>query len=174
MSKKSNLEFNKIAAAILVAAIVAMLSGFAAEAFYKKGEAGESKAFKVAASETKAAPAAIAPEVKVDINALLAAANVSKGEKLFKKCVSCHTVDKGGKHKVGPNVWNIVDQPKASKDGYKYSKALAAAGGDWDVESLYYFLNKPKKFLKGTKMSFAGIKKPEQIADLIAYLQAQK
>ncbi len=102
------------------------------------------------------------------------AGDAAKGEKVFKKCKACHTTDAGGKNKVGPNLHGIVGKAAGTVEGFKYSKALleAAEGGlVWDEANLDAFLTKPKKFIKKTKMSFAGVKKDEQRADLIEYLK---
>ncbi len=101
---------------------------------------------------------------------LLLQADSAKGEKAFKKCKACHTVDQGGKTKTGPNLYGIVGAPVAGVDGYKYSKALGALGGIWSVDQLDAFLTKPKALVKGTKMTFAGMKKASDRANLIAYL----
>ncbi len=106
-------------------------------------------------------------------NELLANADLKKGAKLSKKCAACHSFDKAGKHKIGPNLWGIVGSKKASKDGFKYSKALAEFGGIWDYESLDKFLSKPKKFIPKTKMGYAGMKNIEDRAALIAWLREQ-
>ncbi|MBL4666642.1 MAG: cytochrome c family protein [Sneathiella sp.] len=103
-----------------------------------------------------------------------AAGDVKKGEKIFKKCKSCHTANEGGKNKSGPNLFGIVGRTAASVEGYKYSKAMKASGLTWDAATLDSFLTKPKKFVKKTKMSFSGIKKEKQRADLIAYLETMK
>ena len=106
--------------------------------------------------------------------ALLAAADAGAGEKAAKKCTSCHTFDQGGANKIGPNLWNVVDKPIASVEGYKYSDALTGMAGDtWTFDSLDAFLAKPKDFAPGTKMSFAGLKKPEDRANLILYMRDQ-
>ena len=104
--------------------------------------------------------------------ALIAKGNSDKGKNGFKKCKACHTVAKGGAKKVGPNLWNIVARGKASSAGFKYSKAMKGLGGTWSYADLAGFLNKPKKFLPGTKMSFAGVKKNADLADLMAYLRS--
>ncbi|MEX3007320.1 cytochrome c family protein [Hoeflea sp. TYP-13] len=103
------------------------------------------------------------------------AANIDAGEKLFKRCAACHTIEQGGSSKVGPNLWGIVGAPVAANEAYarKYSKAMKAHGGIWSPERLDAFLKKPKAEVKKTKMAFAGLKKDAARADLIAFLNAQ-
>lgn len=99
--------------------------------------------------------------------------DADKGKKVFNKCKACHTVGEKAKNKVGPMLNNIIGAPAGQVEGFKYSKALleAAEGGlIWDVENLTAYLTKPKDFLKGTKMSFAGLKKPEDILDVLTYV----
>ena len=100
----------------------------------------------------------------------LAEGDAAKGKRVFNKCKSCHSLE-AGKNKVGPSLANIVGRAAASVEGYKYSKAMKNSGLTWDEATLDGFLEKPKKFLKGTKMSFGGIKKADQRNDLIAYLK---
>ena len=104
--------------------------------------------------------------------AALAEGDAAAGEKVFKKCKVCHSFDPG-KKKIGPHLLGVVGRGAGLVEGYKYSKAMAAAEITWDEASLDEFLTKPKAFLKKTKMSFAGLKKEKQRADLIAYLKAQ-
>jgi cytochrome c len=104
--------------------------------------------------------------------AALAAGDAEAGEKVFKKCKTCHSFDPG-KKKIGPHLKGVVGRKAGGVEGYKYSKTMAAADITWDEANLDGFLTKPKKFMKGTKMSFAGLKKESQRADLIAYLKAQ-
>jgi len=111
-------------------------------------------------------------EVLPEITPLLASADMANGEKLFKKCASCHTYQKGGENKAGPAMWGIVNRSKASVDGFAYSGALANFGGDWSVEELNRFLLKPKKYVTGTKMNFNGLKKDQDRADLIKWLSS--
>ena len=103
---------------------------------------------------------------------MLASADAGKGAKIAKKCASCHSFNKGGKNKVGPNLWNIVNKSKASVDGYKYSKALSGYGGAWDWDALNGFLANPKAYVKGTKMAYAGLKKDGDRAAMLAYLRS--
>lgn len=102
----------------------------------------------------------------------LATADVKRGGGIFKKCKACHTIDQGGKNRVGPNLWEVVGGPKAGAEGYKYSGALKRLGGDWNYQDLDRFLAKPKEFAPGTKMSFSGLKKEADRANLIAYLRS--
>ena len=104
--------------------------------------------------------------------ALLASADVAKGRKLFKKCVACHTSSDGGKNKVGPNLWNIVNSERGKRAGFGYSKAFKATAGNWTYDSLDAFLTKPKAYIKGTRMMFAGVKKARDRAAVIAYLRS--
>jgi cytochrome c len=104
--------------------------------------------------------------------AALAEGDAAEGEKVFKKCKTCHTFDPGQK-KLGPHLKGVVGRKAGAVEGYKYSKAMAGADITWDEANLDKYLTKPKAFLKGTKMSFAGLKKESQRADVIAYLKAQ-
>ena len=105
-----------------------------------------------------------------DLNAALAAADASKGERVFKRCAACHTVEQGDRNKVGPNIYINVGGTVAAVDGFEYSGALTEYGGDWTLERLDAFLTKPRTEVKGTKMSFGGLRKEEDRANLIAYL----
>jgi len=167
---KSNLELNKIFGAILVAGIVAMLSGFVAEQMTEAHELDhdavpiEGAVIEASASSGKAA----GPE---PILGMIAGADVAKGQKLSKACAACHSFDKGGPNKVGPNLWGTVLGPKAGVGDFAYSDSLKNMGGAWSYEELNAFLWKPKKFLPGTKMSYVGLKKAKDRAALIAWLR---
>lgn len=105
---------------------------------------------------------------------LLASADVARGESQFKKCAACHTIQKGGAHGIGPNIWGIVGDEHADEAGFAYSTAMAAtAGKKWDWESLSAWLKNPKEFMPGNKMSFAGLSKAKDRADLLAYLNTK-
>ena len=99
------------------------------------------------------------------------AADAKKGKKIYNKCKACHSINKGGKNKVGPNLYGIVGRKAAQVKGFKYSKALKNSGLTWDEATLDKFLKKPKKLVKKTKKAFSGLKKDSQRADLIAYLK---
>jgi cytochrome c2 len=101
------------------------------------------------------------------------AGDSAEGEKVFRKCKACHYVDKE-KNKTGPHLVNIIGRAAGAVEGYKYSKAMAGSGLVWDEETMAGFLARPKKYLKGTKMAFVGLRKESDIADVIAYLKAFK
>lgn len=165
------MELNKIFAAVLVACITAMLAGFAAEVM-TEGHELEKDAVTIeggAEAGSGGGSAVAAPE---PILSLIATADVAQGEKLSKACASCHSFDKGGAVKQGPNLWGVVGRNKASNDFPPgYSEGMKALGGAWDYSALNHFLWKPKKFVPGTKMTFLGLKKPEDRAAIIAWLR---
>ena len=114
-----------------------------------------------------------ASEAIEPIVSLLATASLERGEKIYKKCGSCHNYKKGSKSKVGPNLWNIINRLKASSESFAYSNALMEFGGTWTYKELNNFLYKPNKYIQGTKMNFVGLKKAEDRADLILWLRQQ-
>lgn len=165
---------NKIAMAVLGSLTFVMLVGFASELLFtekktdKQGYALPMGTAAVAAS----APAAAAVE---PIAVRLAAAEKAKGEATFRQCSACHTPDKGGANKVGPNLWGVVERAKGAIAGFGYSAALktvAGKGEKWSFEALDQFLENPKGYMPGTSMSYGGIPNPKTRADLIAYLNS--
>ena len=166
----SGLELNKIIASVLVAGLVGMVAGNFADILYRPN-INAKQGYNVEVTETPAASDSQEIEVKVDIIALLAKANVDNGANLVKKCTICHDFTNGGPNKVGPNMWNVVNNKKGHRSDFQYSKALLEKGGTWTYEDLYHMINKPNKFIPGTKMNFVGFKKPEDVVDVIAYLR---
>jgi len=167
--------WEKIGFGVLVAAWLAFGSNMIGNALVHV-EKLETSAYQVIAQDAMAKGEAKSESAEADgmDNALtlLASADAGKGEKVFKKCKACHSADEGGKNKVGPKLWDVVGRAKGSVDGFKYSDAITAKGGDWSFEDLDGFLANPKGYLKGTKMSFAGVKKPADRAALIVYLRS--
>ncbi len=161
-------ELNKIAGAILAAALMVMFINEIGNLLVKPSVPEKSLfASMVGADDTKTAEKEEVPPLAT----LLQAADADKGAKVAKKCVSCHTFEKGGKNKVGPNLYNVLGRDIAAADGFGFSGALTGLEGNWTYEAMDAFLTNPKKFAKGTKMTFGGLKKPVDRADLIAYMR---
>lgn len=126
-----------------------------------------------AAAGVATAPEPAAARDEPGLAALLAAASVEDGARVSRKCVACHTFGAGGRNRVGPNLWDIVGAAVASREGFAYSDAMTSFGGDWSYQRLDAFLAKPKAFLPGVKMSYAGLGKPGDRAALIAFMRGQ-
>lgn len=170
----TSLEGNKILAGILAAGLLAMATGKIADTLRQPVELAEN-VYKIDVAEDMTVAAVPSGPAPVEpILGLLAAADPAAGENAVKKCAACHSFDEGGKTKVGPNLWNIVNAPKASKDGYTYSAALAEFSDpkEWTYSSLNKFLYKPKDYIPGTKMGFAGVKRASERANIIAYMRS--
>ncbi|QGR02728.1 cytochrome c family protein [Ehrlichia ruminantium] len=169
-------NFNKKITAILFASFIVLFVSNVTDLLYNPSTHTEpARGYKVDIEQEQNASVqdATAANVQVDIQALIAQANIAKGKEVSKKCVSCHTFEKGGANKVGPNLWHIVGNKKAHLgDAFNYSKAMLSAGGTWEYQDLFQFLTKPQAYVKGTRMAFAGISKPQDIADLIAYIKS--
>jgi len=167
-------EFNKIAAAILIALLTIKGADLISDALIHPKMLKEN-AFKIEGVATVASGGGAQVEKKgpAPIEPLLAAASAEKGVLVFKKCTSCHTIDAGGPNRIGPNLHSIVGAQKAKYPGYSYSKAMEEKGGAWSYDDLNIYLYSPRDFVPGTKMSFAGVKDDKDRADLIAYLRQE-
>jgi len=165
-------EFNKIAAAILIALLTIKGADLISEMLIHPDLTKEN-AFKIEGVEVQAGGAPTEKKGPAPIEPLLAKANVEKGTEIFKKCMSCHTAEKGGPNKIGPDLWSIVGAEKAKHPGYTYSQAMEKKGGHWTLDDLNIYLYSPRDFVPGTKMSFIGIKNDQDRADVIAYLMKQ-
>lgn len=166
------LRLNKVAAGFLLAILLAMAGYKLSEVLVPHQQLAQN-AYPIEVPETSAvAVADAAPKGPEPILALLVNADLAAGEKLSKKCSACHVFTKGGANKTGPALWNIVNADKGAIAGFGYSNALAETEGVWDYTSLNGFLWKPKAYLAGTKMNFAGLKKPQDRANMIAYLRS--
>jgi cytochrome c len=164
-------SFNTVAGCVLASALFAMVVGKVSNALvhpHKLDKPAIAVSDEAPQTATAAAPAQELPPIAP----LLAGANVEAGKAIFmKQCFTCHTIDKGGPNKVGPNQWGIVGRKKASHEGFSYSSALQAKGGDWTYEDIDHMIFKPTAYVKGTKMAFAGLPKAQDRADVIAYLR---
>ncbi|MCG5239266.1 c-type cytochrome [Azospirillum doebereinerae] len=168
-----SMELNKIFGAVLLAGLIAMLTGFASQVLVHS-KTPEKNAFVVATPAGGAAPAdkGAAPAGPAPIAPLMAAAEAGAGQGTAKACAACHSFDKGGANKVGPNLYGILGGPKGHMAGFGYSDALIKTGGQWTYDELNKFLYDPKAYAPGTKMTFAGIKKDADRANVIAYLRS--
>ncbi len=166
-------EINKIAGAILAAALTAVVAGQIAGALINVHELEENVFVVGGADRDVTADLDDAADEAPSIILLMVNADPAAGEKVARKCASCHSFNDGGANKVGPNLWNIVGAPIAEVEGYSYSDSLAELGGDWTYDRLNQFLAQPKLFAPGTKMGFAGLKKVEDRVNLIAWLRQQ-
>lgn len=163
---------NVIAMMTLGAGIVA-LGGWIVTGEMFKGERPEKMGYVVQGVEAEAGGGGAA-EAEMPIAMMMAGADVTKGAEVFKKCASCHTITQGGANGIGPNLYGTLgEEIGKGKGGYAFSDALAGKGGKWDFESMNAWLKSPKAFAPGTKMSFAGLSKAEDRANLIAYINAQ-
>lgn len=169
----SSLEFNKALAAVLTAGIIASGVGVFSRMIYHP-TMPEERAYPIdmAAVESAGQEAAQEQEETMELSELLALASVDSGQKVSKKCASCHTFEDGGANKIGPALWGVLGRKIASLPDFSYSSALSDKEGDWGYDQLNEFVTSPKAWAPGTKMTFAGLKKPQDRADLILYLRS--
>lgn len=162
-------RFNTIAGWTLFAGIIALGAGIVSNKMFHQ-ERPEPMAFAIEGVETGGEGAAAGPS----LNTLLATADVAAGEKVFAKCMACHTINQGGANGIGPNLWATLGEAIAvGKAGFAFSDALKKVGGTWTFEQMDHWLASPRDFAPGTKMSFAGLSKPQDRANIIAYMNAQ-
>ena len=164
-------ELNKIIAAVLMVALLVIGLGKIADGlFHVKKPKNPGYQVEVENKLTTAASQVAEVVEKIDISAIMALGDIASGEKVFKKCAACHSINKGGPNKIGPALYNVVGRSVGGVNDYKYSKALASYGKEWTFEELNGFLKKPASYIKGTKMSYAGLRKEKDRASVIKYL----
>ena len=171
ITKMDSFELNKIVAAVLMVALLVIGIGKLSNViFHVEKPKTPGYAVEVEQATTVTSSAQTAVEEKVDIAALMAMGDVASGEKIFKKCAACHSINKGGKNNIGPALYNVVERKVGGIADYKYSKALATYEKNWTFEELNGFLKKPAKYIRGTKMAYAGLRKDKDRASVIKYL----
>ena len=160
---------NKIIVSIILVVILVLgINKITDVIFYV--EKPEKSAYQVDSVTTVASTTTAESSDAQNIMALFASTNAAEGAKVFKKCAACHSISKGGANKIGPALWGVIGRKAGSIKDYKYSKALVAHGKVWSFEERNGFLIKPKEWVKGTKMSFAGLKDAKQRAAVILYM----
>ena len=166
-------EINKIIASILLVALLIIGISKISNIIFKVDKL-DSSAYKVELPDDGAKQISeentMKSDDKVDISALMALGDIAHGEKVFKKCSACHSIEAGGGNKIGPALYNVVGRKIAALEDYKYSKALVEYKKNWSFEELNGFLIKPQKWIKGTKMAYAGLRKEKDRASVILYL----
>lgn len=169
-------EFNKIAGAVLGTVLILMVVNTLAHAVFESHEPAQTayvvEGIEDAGGAMAGAGEAADEEEGPSLAMLLQEATAADGEKVARKCATCHTFDQGGANKIGPNLYNVVGREIASVSGFNYSDALASHGGSWTYEALANYLADPKGYIPGNKMAFAGLRRPGEQADMIAYLRA--
>ena len=164
-------EINKIIAAVLMVALLVIGIGKLSDViFHVDKPETPGYVVEIEAATTVSTSSSNTKIEKIDIAVLMAMGDIASGEKVFKKCAACHSIVKGGKNAIGPALYNVVGRKVGAVENYKYSKALAAYDKEWTFEELNGFLKKPAKYIKGTKMAYAGLRKEIDRASVIKYL----
>lgn len=165
-------EFNKFAGALLGSLLFVIVMHHAVDGLLEPHELEETAyRVEVESDDSQMAEESTAEAEQPSLAAMLASADPEDGAKVFRKCGACHSIEQGGPNKVGPNLYGILGGPKAHRDDFAYSDAMKEKGGEWTYEDLAAFLDNPKDFIPGTKMSFAGLRKPGDVADVIAFIR---
>lgn len=163
------LFWNKIAGAAIAAVLAVFVLKEFAHLLYHE-HAPEELAYAIEVPDGPGGPVVVEDTGPPDFGALLREASIGAGERVARKCVACHTFEKGGVDKVGPHMWDVVGRVAGSVDGFAYSSAMAEYAREWSYENLYDYLENPRGYVSGTAMAFAGLRKQEDRINLIAYL----
>jgi cytochrome c len=166
----NSFELNKVLGALLGSCLVLLAVNIAAGAIFSPKHPAK-PGYEIAVKEEQPEEnKGTAPSKEEPIENLLATASTQRGANIAKQCQACHSLEKGGPNKTGPDLWGIVDRPRAAHEGFKYSDAMKAKGGTWTIDELNKFLTNPRGYIPGTLMTFAGLPRENQRADVIAYL----
>ena len=165
----SSLESNKLMAGILTAGIIALGSGVLSRMLYSP-EMPEENAYHVEVAASSAEAPTEQPDQPIAVR--LASAKVEAGAASAKKCAACHIFDPSNANKIGPGLYDVYGRLAATHEGFSYSAAMSEHKAPWDAEQLDHFLKSPKNYIPGTKMAFAGLAKPDDRANVIAYLHS--
>jgi len=164
---------NRIVLSILLSAIFALFAGtFSKVLYFGVGRNSEKRGFSIDTSNIQEASSSnnSGSGKAIELGILMAEAKVEDGKKVSIRCSLCHTMDKGGANKTGPNLWNLVNRPSASEPGFDYSTAMKGYNNKWTFENLARYLHSPAQVVRGTKMAFAGVKNEKELTSLLVYL----
>ena len=165
----NSFELNKILGAILGTCLITLALNIGAGAIFAP-EKPAKPGYNIAVQEHGGGGAAEPAAAEEPMEVMMASASVEKGQATAKQCQACHTFEKGGPNRVGPNLYGIVGRARASEPGFNYSAAMKAKGGTWTFGELYAFLANPRGYIPGTNMTFAGLSRGQQRADVIDFL----
>ena len=168
-------EWNKIAGAVLGTLIFVLVVSFATEAIYEPAKPAKPGYVVEGVQEEASASTSAAPaeEALPDFGTVLPTADAAAGQKISSRCEQCHDLSKGGPNKIGPNLWGVVGRARATHEGFSYSGAMSADHSPWTFDKLFKFLKSPAAVVPGTKMSFAGLRSPQDRINLLAWLRTQ-
>jgi cytochrome c len=168
-------EWNKIAGAVLGTLIFVLVVSFATEAIYEPAKPAKPGYIVEGVQEEASASTSAAPaeEALPDFGTVLPTADAAAGQKISSRCEQCHDLSKGGPNKIGPNLWGVVGRARATHEGFSYSGAMSADHSPWTFDKLFKFLKSPAAVVPGTKMSFAGLRSPQDRINLLAWLRTQ-
>ena len=167
----NSFELNKIVGAILGTCLMMLALNIGAGMIFAP-EKPAKPGYAIAVTERAANDVGTPKDVEPPMETMMASSSAEKGQQTAKQCGACHTFEKNGPNRVGPNLWGIVGRTRASESGFNYSAAMKAKGGNWTFGELFAFLANPRGYIVGTNMTFAGLSRGQQRADVISYLNS--